>query len=307
MNTELEDRLWREMREATAGARVPPGLARRAWRNRRRRIMTRGTAAVGTAAAAAVALVAAGTTGASRDADIHTTAYIVKHAESALHTAVTANDIMYLRATDGTGKRWFYLGPQGSSNRYETFSASGQPGMDIGVAVTPASRTLTWVFYRTKTWWKTEQAATPTPQPAAQNSCSSQIPVGLDVDQSPAVLVANIREALACGQLTNEGTQYVDGVNAIKLVSVRTFHVQMRNPALKHTTNLTVTVTTTLWVDPASYLPVRWAQDGKVTGRKGIVVPSADEDVEWLPPTSANLAQLTVPIPPGFTQVSPPS
>jgi hypothetical protein len=307
MSTELEDRLWWEMRDVTAGARVPPGLARRAWRNRRRRIMTRAAAAAGTAAAVAVALVAAGATGASRGADVHTTAYIVKHAESALDTAVAANDIMYLRATDGTAERWFYLGPQGSSNRYETFSGSGQPGMDIGVAATPASRTITWVGYRTRTWWRMEQAATPAPQPAAQDSCSSQIPVGLDAYQSPAVLVANIREALACGQLTNEGTQYAGGVNAIKLVSVRAFHVQMRNPALKHTTNLTVTVTTTLWVDPASYLPVRWAQDGKVTGRKGMVVPSVDEDVQWLRPASANLAQLTVPIPPGFTQVSPPS
>jgi hypothetical protein len=67
-----------------------------------------------------------------------------------------------------------------------------------------------------------------------------------------------------------------------------------------------VTVTTTLWVDPASYLPGRWAQDGNVTGRTGMVVPSVDEDVEWLSPTSANLAPLTVPVPPGFRQVSPP-
>jgi hypothetical protein len=301
MSTELEDRLWWEMREVTAGARVPPGLARRAWRNRRRRIMTRATAAAGTAAAVAVALVAAGTTGASRDVGSHATAYIVKHAESALDTAVAANDIMYLRATDGAARRWFYLAPEGSSNRYEVFSASGQPGMDIGVAATPASRTITWVFYRTKTWWSMKGAAIPASHPAAQKSCSSRISVSLDVYESPAVLVANIREALACGQLTNEGTQYVDGVAAIKLVSVHTFRVPMRGGTM------TVTTTTTLWVNPASYLPVRWAQDGKVTGRKGMVVPSVDEDVEWLSPTSANLAQLTVPIPPGFKQVSPPS
>jgi hypothetical protein len=301
MSTELEDRLWWEMREVTAGARVPPGLARRAWRNRRRRIMTRATAAAGAAATVAVALVAAGTTGASRDVGSHTTAYIVKQAESALDTAVAANDIMYLRATDGTAERWFYREPEGLSNRYEIFSAPGQPGMDIGVTATPASRTITWVFYRTKTWWRMQHAATLAPQPAAQKSCSSQIPVSLDVYESPAVLVANIREALACGQLTNEGTQYVDGVPAIKLVSVHTFQVPRRAGTI------TVTVTATLWVDPASYLPVRWAQDGKVTGRTGMVVPSLDEDVEWLSPTSANLAQLTVPIPPGFRQVSPPS
>jgi hypothetical protein len=300
MSTELEDRLRWEMREVTAGVRVPPGLARRAWRNRRRRIMTRATAAAGTAAAVAAALVAAGTTGASRDVGGHTTAYIVKQAESALDTAWAANDIMYLRATDGTAERWFYLGPQGSANRFEVFSAPGQPGMDIGVAATPASRTITWVFYRTKTWWRMRQAAAPAPQPAAQKSCSSQIPVSLDVDESPAVLVANIREALACGQLTNEGTQYVNGVAAIKLVSVHILRVKLRAGTI------TITTRTTLWVDPASYLPVRWAEDWRVTGRTRIVRTSVNEDVEWLTPTSANLAQLAVPIPPGFRQVSQP-
>jgi hypothetical protein len=40
--------------------------------------------------------------------------------------------------------------------------------------------------------------------------------------QDPATLAANIREALACGQLTNEGTENVNELNAIKLVSVRT-------------------------------------------------------------------------------------
>jgi hypothetical protein len=308
MSTELEDRLRWEMREVTAGARVPPGLARRARRNRRRRIMTRATAAAGTAAAVAVALVAAGTTGASRDVGSHTTAYIVKHAESALDTAVAANDIMYVRSADGSERRWFYLGPQGSSNRWEIIPSPGQPSMDMGVAATPASRTITWVFYRAKTWWRIEQAATPAPQPRAHNSCSSQIPLSLDVldvYESPAVLVANIREALACGQLTNEGTQYVDGVAAIKLViklvSVHTFHV----PKLPGT--ITVTATTTVWVNPASYLPVRWAQDSKITGRKGTSAPAVDEqDVQWLPPTRANLAQLTVPIPPGFTHGSTP-
>jgi hypothetical protein len=304
MSTELEDRLLWEMREVTAGRRVPPGLARRAWRNRRRRIMTRavaGTAAAAAAAAAVtVALVAAGTTGASRDVGSQTTAYIVKQAESALNTAVAANDIMDLRATDGTTEGWFYLGPQGLSGRYEIFSESGQPVMDTGLAATPASWTTTRVFYHTKTWWRAaERSTTPLPRPPVHESCSSWIPVIPAIFESRAVLIANIREALACGQLTNEGTQYVDGVAAVKLVAVSTF--------LVHNPGSTVSATTTLWVDPASYLPVRWAQYWKTTGRTGGTTSSIDEDVEWLSPTSANLAQLTVPIPPGFRRVSPPS
>ena len=30
------------------------------------------------------------------------------------------------------------------------------------------------------------------------------------------------------------------------------------------------------------------------------------QDIRWLPPTPANLAELTVPIPAGFTRIAPP-
>lgn len=52
-------------------------------------------------------------------------------------------------------------------------------------------------------------------------------------------------------------------------------------------------VTERLWVDPATYLPVKWA----------IVTPQgvSTRDYRWLAPTAANRAELTAPIPPGFT------
>lgn len=58
-------------------------------------------------------------------------------------------------------------------------------------------------------------------------------------------------------------------------------------------------LTTIIWVDPATYLPVRLTSQWT---RPTVSVP-ATFDFEWLPPTSANLALLKVRIPPGYTQV----
>ncbi len=237
---------------ATAGAWVPPGLARRAWRSRRRRITTRAATAAGTAAVAAAA-VAAGTAGASRDTGIHTTAYVVQHAESALSEAVAANDIMNLRDTDGTQETWFSSGPAGPVSRTEIFFVPGQLVWDIGTNLT--TDTVTGVSYGTKTWERSNPRTypgppRPYPPPTSCGQVGQPATLTLVLFFTPATLAASIREALACGQYSNEGTQHVDGVDAIKLVSVLSWHAQAE----------TYSITTTLWVDPVSYLPLRWTQ-----------------------------------------------
>lgn len=78
-------------------------------------------------------------------------------------------------------------------------------------------------------------------------------------------------------------------VNALKLVSVQ----QQRQG------KVLATLTRIIWVDPATYLPVRLTNQWT---RPMVSVPMRF-DIRWLPPTSVNLAQLTVRIPPGFTQV----
>ena len=103
-----------------------PGLAEPAAADHDPRGDRAGTAAV------AAAAVAAGTAGASRDTGIHTTAYVVQHAESALSEAVAANDIMYLRDTDGTQEIWFSSGLAGPVSRTEIFFVPGQLVWDIG-------------------------------------------------------------------------------------------------------------------------------------------------------------------------------
>ena len=87
---------------------------------------------------------------------------------------------------------------------------------------------------------------------------------------------------------TVAGRQWVDGVDAIKL----TGHMPVAG--------------TTIWVDPSGYLPVR------LTGRVQLILGGAAKqgttpltvDFRWLPPTRANLRELTAPIPKGFRKAS---
>lgn len=306
MSTELEDRLREEIRRVTAGVRVPPGLAEKARRRLRRRIAVRAVVAAGTAAAIAGAIVATVTTGASPEVNTLTTAYVVRHVESALASAAAAHDIVYRRATDGHIEQWTYRGPNGLSSRDEDFW-HGQLVDAIGQTITPAGTTTITVVYTTKTWWTAKirsavpfLSVVPPYNPRPQTSCRAQI--SLDFNQPLPVLAANVRQALACGQLTNEGTQHVDGVAAIKLVSVITETPLRRasrfRPLVAAPPPLPITVTMILWVNPDTYLPVRVAmslREGKTAPIQGF-----SSDIRWLAPTRANLALLRVAIPPGF-------
>lgn len=314
ISTEFEDRLREEMGHATAGVSVSPGLVHRVCRSRQRRVMA-GAAATATAAAAAAAavVISAGATGASRDGGTYTTAYIVSHVESALGTAASAQDIAYMRETGGLVYRWLYNGPRGVSSRNEMLPGGGRPGkIDTGSTTTQAGTSWTSVNYNTKTWWRQSSSTAPS-QPAPQSSCAAQVQLDVQPGTLP-VLAADIREALACGQLTNEGTEHGDGVNAIELGSVRIVtepaHDVVRQGKTMHIPATTLTTTTNVWVDPASYLPVRFVStttEASVSDPGSFVTGSGTWDIQWLPPTGANLALLTVQIPPGFTQVAPPT
>lgn len=107
-------------------------------------------------------------------------------------------------------------------------------------------------------------------------------------DTDPTSWAATIRKALGCGKFTTSGTERVDGVNAIKLTPVR--------PGAAHEV---------LWVDPATYLPVRVAYETR-RSPKGPFTLGQLWDVQLLLPTAANLARLTMHIPAGFVQVPAP-
>ena len=296
ISTEFEERLREEMRHATTGVSVPSGLVRRARRARRRRITARASAA---SAAAAVAVAAAvivsnGTTGASRDSGTYTTAYVVKHVTWALHAV---NEIASVRLAPSLGEApldlWVRDGPRGVAYRAEYFdSSSGEHILEVGMTATPANyQTYINVYHDNKTWSKQMYQG---PKPSG-TGCGTPVPTGLD---SFPEVAAGLREYLACGTLSYQGRQQVDGVNALKLVSEQP---QRRGKTL-------TTLTTTIWVDPATYLPVRVTYQVRFTapGTRPMLSVPQRFDIRWLPPTSANLALLKVRIPPGFIRVPVP-
>jgi hypothetical protein len=62
----------------------------------------------------------------------------------------------------------------------------------------------------------------------------------------------------------------------------------------------------TFWVDPATYLPVRTVLTDEPNSAGYNPADRIQIDYQWLAPTPANVAELDVTIPPGFTEVKAP-
>jgi hypothetical protein len=280
----------------TADRLVPTGLSRRTARRRGgapRRTMAVASAALAAAAVAAAAVALPGTShhsgvpgpGQSSGPPAVDTAYLVHRVDGALSAAEPA-EIARMTVTTSTvlgtstaeewsyGKRWRVM-----------FSRAGKPVFDVGVG---SSSVLTMVFYSSQTWLRKRGQVSPAAP--KQHGCE-RVTTALSMlffpgmpgaDASPATVVSLLRTAISCGTLTVAGHQRVDGIDAIKLTSSR------RSP-----------VAETIWVDPATYLPVRLV----VCHTASAPVYQRTANISWLHPTARNKAELTVPIPAGFRQV----
>jgi len=300
MNTELEQRLRADMAQATQGMRVPPGLALKAYRHQRKRTMT---ARAVTAAAAAVliagALTVAGVTGVfGRPAggqQVRATAYVISRVERAMSAPGMTNVIAFTRTVFPPGTTLQAVpgglegssGPVGSSaqggdyellwaslhtTKWSVFTPAGQRVFDERITVRNGSITTTVVNYTSHTWWTTRSA-----RPAATGSGSAScVPGGgIRLSGGRSSWPDFVRAQLACGAYTVAGRQAVGGVDALKITG--------------NSGRLT------LWVNAATYLPVRLDNGGLQT------------DFQWQRPTPANLAMLNMPVPAGFRQVPPPA
>jgi outer membrane lipoprotein-sorting protein len=104
----------------------------------------------------------------------------------------------------------------------------------------------------------------------------------LVASQTPAASLQELRESIATGDFTAARKTELNGQTVLEL----TAHY---NDAGKQSEQ-------TVWVDPATYLPVQTLSDGS-----GIKVKV---DYEFLAPTPANMAELKATIPPGFTRTA---
>jgi len=336
MNADFERRLKSEMDQVQVRLR-PEHLLREAHRaHRRRRIITRSAAAVATAAAL-VAFVAlrqhaapfssdtkrpSPVTSASggQPADPRTTAYVVSHLAKALattkemlaaKTVIPAGTAYSLSGgTPGTWDSWIH----GDYVRFSHLDASGNPIEDAGVtALTQGSGPnevlvnypLRQVIRFTK---GSQQQGTdfdastgcgvlngmlyqldfPVPDPGSSNSGHSLLTIlpNLWGDANAANQQA-APHTLTCSAITITTHEDFDGTAAYKIV----YHSSGFGapPSLD--------ASQTMWVDESTFLPIgaQMQEHGKV---------QETSFYTWLPPTSANLALLNVPIPAGFKHVT---
>jgi hypothetical protein len=303
----LEDQLRTEM--ARVPAQVPPGLARTAYqRYRRRRTATRAIVSACAAAVVVIGGVAAGTGLAARPSGTGQagagragagqagagqpgsgnaeTAAVVKRVTQALGT-VSPNAVIYTRNTFRPAsaalspvEQWI----AGGETRSEEFTLSGAPMWDNQTTFTPGRVTSVMVNYQTRTWYKSTHtmpqaryAAVPSPS----YSCAN-VDINSITWSAPAI-AAQIRTEQTCGMLKVAGHVYVDGIYTVELTGTQT------------------RITETYWIDQATYLPVRTETNWGPSSSISII------DIQWLPPTTANLTLTKAPIPVTFKRIPPPA
>jgi hypothetical protein len=283
MNTDIEELLREGMARYAADGPASAGMAARVRRARAgRRRVSRAALAAGTAAAAVGAAVAV-TGGPASAPRLETAAYVVGHAKASLASAGVGS-VLVARQTDGvTSYRFVAYGDRIRTRMYESGRLvldSSNRGLRGGAGT---GQQLT-VDYQSRTWSRVMKGSGVPghgTRPGGPSGCS---PGGA----GDVASAAYIRATLACGGFRITGHAVVDGVRAIKLAGT---------PRLSATPGREV-----IYVSASTYLPVRMVQLG-VRYSVPPVTRTVTEDFRWLPPTKANRALLTVPVPAGFRRL----
>jgi hypothetical protein len=242
------------------------------------------------AAAAAAASVAGVVSGGGHAVPVRTSVparvsadYLVDHVKAAVN-ASAASAIQYDlgRAPNSqTGvientATWNYANSGREVTLTQILGAGGSPVLGYLMTATSDKTVTITIDYSRRTWSTKSYPwghATPpnTPGPLPQTT----------------VQAANaLRDAVNAGSMIDVGAAEVDGQRAIHLVqgSAKTGEIDM-------------------WVDPATYLPIRTTETAP--GESAASDRAIRDDYKWLPDTAANLSLLTPAraVPAGFTQV----
>jgi hypothetical protein len=315
MNGDVQELLREGLDRLTADARVPAAmLARARTRVRRRKIAVRATLACGTAAVTAAAVIAVAGPGAQPGTGgvmaARTTAYVIKRVENAL----AAQNLVYRAQSTsdgGTSIAWSY----GPRNRYEEYypvtdyrdrvvngkrlwdfppDLRGQPYTAQGTALVGGKLTYAYVTY-----FDHRYSLSPLGHYHLKPcSVTAELAIG-----GPTVTVPNwpafIKAMLGCQAATVTGHARIGGVETTVISG--SADVALPKGYARTIKETRVRARWTMYVDSATYLPVRVDGSTKAYGGAGgPTVSTSVTNVRWLPPTAANIAQALVTIPPGF-------
>jgi hypothetical protein len=317
VTAELEQLLREGLNRLAAVAEVPDGLVRRARRHRRRTHLARGSlvTVVSLSLAAAMLMTTAGTQVRPREAGPGRRAPVTaglqvsppgpangqRGAAAVLgytKTAVTSADKVMLGRTTSqmTGRAaphetevsvtWAYH----SRHRFVEYSPDGMLSLTEGTAMIGGRLRTAYVTYFGRRWSGGGPASVP---PASGCGQARQLGGGVPpATDWPAFLTAT----LGCGVARISGRVWVDGVHTIEIRGVP--FTSGTGPS--HAAGISYA----LYVNPASYLPVRVSGSASSYSRAtGTSTFTSVTSIQWLPPTPANVAQTLVTVPPGFRRV----
>jgi hypothetical protein len=318
MNTDVEDLLRDGMERFTEGVAAPAGLAHAAGRLHRRRVAVRATlassAATVIAVSAVIAVIAASGATAAR-----TRAQTVADLTRQVRQAVANDNLVYVGRTNGTDgpdvvwaygrqSRWVEYWP---TTDYRDRVVNGKRLWDFppqyrgqafsveGTALVGGRLMGAYVIYSDRKYNLSRQL------PTQSSACTT---TGALEMGGPATVGVNwksfIDGMLACGAASATPRVRVNGAETTKIIGKP---VTVRLPAgySKVIRAKWVTVRWALYVNPATFLPVRIEGSTKTYGgAAGTYLSSGVTDVQWLPPTKANVARTLVIIPAGFQRVS---
>jgi hypothetical protein len=321
MNEDIEELLRDGMERFTKDVRAPAGLARTAGRLHRRRLAARtaiasGTALVTAAAVAAVVTSIGGTPGPAGPAQpqARTAAYVISRAENAL----AGTNLVFRGRTASTGQQTSVTWAHGPQNRFEEFTGSGcghatatgrctnrggsEPYLAEGTALIGGKLTGVYVTYYNREY----SLSPPWRVPASACSTHSALVMG-----GPPVPTSHwsafINATLRCGAAKVTGHVRVNGMVTTKITG-SPVKVKLSPRYAKLVGQEWARAEWTLYVNPKTYLPVRIDSSTQTFGGPAPSTRFASvTDVQWLPPSAANVAKTLVTIPPGFRQVSSPA
>jgi urease accessory protein UreF len=309
MSLDVEDLLRRGMERFAEQVPVPAGLARRAARDRRRRA-TRTVVACGIAAVTAAVTLVVVSGAAARPgggaAQARLTAYVTKRVENAL----ASEGLVFVgrsgNQVSGEAVTWAY----GAQSRYEEFTSNScgqelanlsctgrggpQPFMAEGTAIVGGKLVSAYVTYfnhRYSLWPLRPQSASTCPAAG----------LGMAAPIFPTTRWrALIDTTLACGAASVTGHVRVNGVETTQITG-KPITVRLQPDYAKTVNEKWATARWTLYVNPTTYLPVRiYGSTETFGGSAGSHTSSNVTNVQWLPPTRANVTQTLVTIPRGF-------
>jgi hypothetical protein len=329
MNGDLEELIRDGLDRLTFEVRPPAGLVGRARARQRRRTIAARSAVACVAAAAAVAAVAAVTVLGARPgsgvANARTTAYVISRVESALGDenfviqgqangsfAGSVHGHRY-RYSAGATDSWTY----GIRNRMVEFTGKGCGHVDSKGWCTHRGGSVRFLADGTAliggrlvsayvTYYDHRYSLSPLGHHQLK-PCSRTAQLSLG---QPAFSVPNwpafIRGQLRCNHATVTGHARIANVPVIVISG--SIDIPLSKGYANYVKEARVRVGYTLYVDAATYLPVRaYGSTKTYGGANGPTTSSYVTDVRWLPPTRGNRAQALVTIPHGYQQVSSPA